>query len=150
MLGKMQLFFSGSLRDNLIYNSHYVYSDHELLQWLKDFKLNKILEKNNIDLDTPLEDITKNLSGGEKQRISLLRALLAKPQVLLLDEPTSALDAETAAHVMFFILKQVPSVVMVTHAQDCIALADQVINLDQLLADAKKATTEHYTFDTRK
>lgn len=104
--------------------------------WLERFKLQSILEKNQLKLNDELGDVYKNFSGGEKQRISLLRAILAKPQVLILDEPTSALDADTATQIMLLIVQQVPSVIMVTHAKDCIAMADELIDLDQIMLNA--------------
>ena len=132
-VAQQSVIFSGSLRDNLIYNSGYTYTDHELMLWLEQFKLQSILEKNQLKLNDELGDVYKNFSGGEKQRISLLRAILTKPQVLILDEPTSALDSDTAAQVMLQILQHVPSVIMVTHAKDCIAMADELIDLDQMM-----------------
>ncbi len=135
-VAQQSVVFSGSLRDNLIYNSGYSYTDAELMLWLERFKLQSILEKNQLKLNDELGDVYKNFSGGEKQRISLLRAILAKPQVLILDEPTSALDADTATQIILLIVQQVPSVIMVTHAKDCIAMADELIDLDQIMLNA--------------
>ena len=71
------------------------------------------------------------LSGGEQQRLSLLRALIVKPDILLLDEMTSGLDPANA-HWMIALLKaKLPQTAMllVTHQQSLWPLADQIINL---------------------
>ena len=71
------------------------------------------------------------LSGGEQQRICLLRALLQKPAVLLLDEQTSGLDPDNARHALEVLRQHLPNtaIVLVTHQQNLWPLADQVIRL---------------------
>lgn len=95
------------------------------------FKLNSILEKNKITLNDDMGDVYKNFSGGEKQRISILRGVLRQPQLLILDEPTSALDITTALEIIELLKKQVKSLIIVSHSQQCIDLMDDVIDLDQ-------------------
>lgn len=86
-------------------------------------------------LEPLLERGVASLSGGEKQRVSLGRALLAKPELLLLDEPTSSLDAELARDVLG-LLAQVKHelktpMLFVTHkAPELLALADDCVVLD--------------------
>ena len=133
-VGQHPVVFAGTLRENLVYNSAHQYDDAELMAWLKQFNLSALLDKNRIGLDDDLGDLYKKFSGGEKQRIGILRALLAQPQVLILDEPTAALDAETASRVLRLIQQQVDSVILITHAQGCMQLADEILDLDQLVA----------------
>jgi len=133
-VGQHPVVFAGTLRENLVYNSTHQYDDAELMAWLKQFNLSALLDKNRIGLDDDLGDLYKKFSGGEKQRIGILRALLAQPQVLILDEPTAALDAETASRVLRLIQQQVDSVILITHAQGCMQLADEILDLDQLVA----------------
>lgn len=69
-------------------------------------------------------------SGGEKQRISLIRALLKKGKVMLLDEPTSSVDLETEK-IVGRLLKQYSSCtrIMITHREGILAFCDHVIHL---------------------
>ncbi|MBL8322022.1 MAG: ABC transporter ATP-binding protein [Acinetobacter sp.] len=133
-VGQHPVVFAGTLRENLVYSSAHQYEDAELLAWLRRFNLSALLDKNQIGLDDDLGDLYKKFSGGEKQRIGILRALLAQPKVLILDEPTAALDAETASRVLRLIQQQVDSVIFITHAQSCMQLADEILDLDQLVA----------------
>jgi molybdate transport system ATP-binding protein len=83
-----------------------------------------------------LERNPANLSGGEKQRVALGRALLSKPDMLLLDEPTSALDAELAREVLALLLEvkralKVPMLFVTHKAGELMALADDCIVLSE-------------------
>nr|WP_174506240.1 ABC transporter ATP-binding protein [Acinetobacter sp. Marseille-Q1620] len=125
--------YSGTLRQNLIYNSPYSYNDEFLLDLLHRFKFSEILTKNKITLDSDLNEIYKSFSGGEKQRLSIIRALLKKPQLLIMDEPTAALDEVTGIELIQYIKTQVQSLFIISHAPYMLRYADQVINFDDLL-----------------
>ena len=128
--------YSGTLRQNLVHNSMLDINDDELMSWLERFDLIKLLEKNNIGLDSDIQDIYKSFSGGEKQRISIIRALLKKPQLLILDEPTAALDELTSLKLMQIIRKQVSTIFMISHANYAIELADEILDFNTLLKAA--------------
>ena len=84
-------------------------------------------------LDTVLGERGVNLSGGEKQRLSLARALLSPAQLLLLDEPTSAMDSgnEEAIQIALKQLGGTRTMIVVAHRLATVQQADQIIVLDE-------------------
>ena len=100
-----------------------------------------ILEK--VGLGKRLNNFPSNLSGGEQQRVSIARALVKKPQILLCDEPTGALDSKTGQTIIA-LLKDLSksedsAVVVVTHNANIALVADRVIKL----SDGKIVSDEY-------
>lgn len=113
------ILLSGTINDNLISN---------LIDIDKNF-LNYITNKLNINYDNN----NTNLSGGEKQRICICRALLRKPKILLLDEPTSALDNNNENKVLELLRefneKYNLTIIIITHSQKVLNICNDIIYL---------------------
>lgn len=86
--------FSGTIRENLLFVSPSA-TDEECLDALRKAQCNNLLERGGKGLDTVIGEGGVKVSGGEKQRLSIARALLRKPKILVFDEATSALDSLT-------------------------------------------------------
>ncbi|MBO0381938.1 ABC transporter ATP-binding protein [Staphylococcus saprophyticus] len=87
-----------------------------------------------IELNHRLTAFPHMLSGGEKQRVAIVRALMNHPKIILADEPTASLDAERATEVIEMIKNQIKSKkmigIMITHDKRLFEYADKVIELD--------------------
>ena len=88
--------FKGSIRDNLKWGREDA-SDEDLWQALTTAQGKEVVEGKSGQLDFMLEQNGKNLSGGQKQRLTIARALVKKPEILILDDSASALDFATDA-----------------------------------------------------
>ena len=105
-------------------------SEAEIL--MNGFGLNKYVSDINSGKDVSVNDSNSNLSGGEKQKIAIIRQLMQCPDVMLFDEPTSALDKESR---VFFIeyLKKIKKnhiIVIVSHDNNLINQCDFTIDLN--------------------
>lgn len=122
--------FKGTVRENLKWGNANA-TDEEMLDALdKAQVLQTVLEKGG--LDTKISQNGGNLSGGQKQRLSVARALVRKPQILVLDDSSSALDFATEAAMRKEILKldYKPTVFIVSQRASSVMFADLILVLD--------------------
>lgn len=123
--------FQGSIRENLLWGNENA-SDEELWQALKISQAEEFVLKKEGGLDAPIEQEGRNLSGGQKQRLSIARALVKKPEILILDDSASALDYATDAKLRKAI-KEMPgetTVFIVSQRASSLMHADLIIVLD--------------------
>ena len=120
--------FEGTVEHNLL-------MPYTLKHWKQEkpsqSQLERILSLCQLNLNI-LHENSRVLSGGEKQRVAITRALLLKPEVLLLDEPTSALDVKTAIRIIHGILALDPKVtlIIVTHSIEILDNIDNKILIE--------------------
>ncbi len=127
MLPQNPVMFPGTIRDNFVKTVEYTESGS-----LNEEVYSSLLQK--VDLNHKLDTDTRKLSGGEKQRLALARAILLKPGILLLDEPSSALDEDTEEFIIQMVVDYIKgkegTLVMVTHSRNVAArYGDTVISL---------------------
>jgi ATP-binding cassette subfamily C protein CydC len=107
-------------------------TDRELIQVLEQIGLAETF-KNRDGLETNLGELGALVSGGEAQRISLARALLADFEVLILDEPTANVHPELARSLVLDLLKAADkagkSVLLITHQSEFAALTNSIVEL---------------------
>ncbi|MGN0523395.1 MAG: ABC transporter ATP-binding protein [Eubacterium sp.] len=122
--------FSGTVRDNIKWGKADA-TDEEINQALKTAQIyDSIYEKDG--LDTVIEQNGANLSGGQKQRLSIARAVVSKPEIIVLDDSASALDfaTERALREAILSLNYNPTLFIVSQRCSSILSADKIIVLD--------------------
>ncbi|MCB5358923.1 heme ABC transporter ATP-binding protein/permease CydC [Vibrio lentus] len=121
---------NGTLRDNLLIARPEATDDH-LANILKDVGLEKLFENNA--LDSWLGDGGRQLSGGEKRRIGIARAILHDAPILLLDEPTEGLDKQTEQSIMTLFEKHFEgkTVIFITHRLIGLESMDSIVLIEQ-------------------
>lgn len=122
--------FGGTLADNLLIAKPDA-TEQEILAAIEQAELSDWLASLPNGLDEDLDGGTA-LSAGQRQRIGIARAIIARPKLLVLDEPTSALDAETEREIMKTIRRLAAdrATLLVTHRLDTVKGADRIVVLD--------------------
>jgi ATP-binding cassette subfamily B protein len=124
--------FQGSVRDNLLLARPDA-TQHELEEACRLARIHEVILALPQGYDTPLGERGARLSGGEKQRLSIARALLKRSPILLLDEATAFADAENEAllHRSLRELARGKTVLIIAHRLSTILDADHIVVLDQ-------------------
>lgn len=124
-------FFQLSLRENLNLGLQDKLSDQQILKLAEDCQIDTWIKEQKNGMDTMLYSGGKNLSGGQRKRLALLRAMLRNPKVLILDEPTAGLDKEREEQLFKLVQKLSvdKAIIMVTHQESAIGFANHLIRL---------------------
>ncbi len=131
MVPQKAVLFHGTIRDNMKMGREDA-SDEEIFAALKTAQALEIVENKPGKLDTVLSEGGKNLSGGQRQRLTIARALVRNPEVLILDDSASALDFATDANLRKAIAEDTNNmtVFIVSQRAASIMYADKIIVLD--------------------
>lgn len=123
--------FSGTVRDNLLFGREEA-SEEEIAQAVRDAQAFEFIDALPEGLMSPVEQRGKNFSGGQKQRLSIARTLLANPGVLILDDSTSAVDLATESRLHGAIGERMAGSTVIVIAQRISAVmhADRILVLD--------------------
>ncbi|MBQ9114223.1 MAG: ABC transporter ATP-binding protein [Clostridia bacterium] len=123
--------FSGTIKENLRWGNAQA-SDEELVRVCKLAQAHEFIESFPDGYDTYIEQGGTNVSGGQKQRLCIARALLRKPKVLILDDSTSAVDTKTDALIRYAFKEEIPDTTKIIIAQrvSSVEHADKILILD--------------------
>ena len=125
------LLFKGTIRENLLWGDEGA-TDDEIRDALKAAQAQEVVDGKPEGLDYEVETGGRNFSGGQRQRLTIARALVRKPEVLILDDSASALDFATDAALRHALreLPWKPAVVIISQRTASIRFADEILVLD--------------------
>jgi ABC-type multidrug transport system fused ATPase/permease subunit len=125
--------FNGTIRENVCsgYENSQI-SDEEIWRALRVAQLEKLVLSLEDNLDTYIGDQGNKLSGGEKQRLGIARAILTKPKLLVMDEATSSLDSQTELEITIALteLKKDTTIILIAHRLSSTRSMDKIIYLE--------------------
>ncbi len=123
--------FKGTIRQNLKWGNENA-TDDELWDALKTAQAQEVVQGKDGALDAPVEQGGANFSGGQRQRLTIARALVRKPSVLILDDSASALDYATDANLRMAIrsMDNPPTTFIVSQRAASVRYADEILVLD--------------------
>lgn len=125
--------FRGTIRSNLLFGMEEPMSDHDLWWALETAQAADFVREKEGQLDEPVEAFGRNFSGGQRQRLTIARALLKKAPFLILDDSTSALDYLTEARLLKSIKEELSdiSLILVSQRTNSLKSADQILLLNK-------------------
>lgn len=125
--------FRGTIRSNLLLGMEENLSDHDLWWALETAQAADFVREKEGQLDEPVEAFGRNFSGGQRQRLTIARALLKKAPFLILDDSTSALDYLTEARLLKSIKEELSdtSLILVSQRTNSLKSADQILVLNK-------------------
>jgi len=131
------LLFSGTIKENLRWGDPDA-TDEELIRACKLAQADEFIQKFPDKYDTHIEQGGANVSGGQKQRLCIARALLKKPKILILDDSTSAVDTRTDALIRKAFAEEIPNTTKIIIAQrvSSVQHADKIIVMNNGRIDA--------------
>jgi ATP-binding cassette subfamily B protein len=132
MVLQKNLLFSGTIKENLRWGNPNA-TDEELVEACKLSQAHDFVMSFPDGYDTVIEQGGTNVSGGQKQRLCIARALLKKPKILILDDSTSAVDTKTDALIRAGFKTYIPETTKIIIAQRIASVedADMIIVMDQ-------------------
>lgn len=131
MVLQKNVLFSGTIKENLRWGDENA-SDEELERVCRLAQADEFIQQMSDKYDTHIEQGGSNVSGGQKQRLCIARALLKKPKILILDDSTSAVDTKTDALIRKAFAEEIPDTTKIIIAQRVSSVqdADQIVILD--------------------
>lgn len=123
MVLQKNVLFSGTIKENLRWGNPDA-TDEELVEACKRAQAHEFVSSFPDGYDTYIEQGGSNVSGGQKQRLCIARALLKKPKVLILDDSTSAVDTKTDALIRQAFREEIPDVTKFIIAQRVASVED--------------------------
>ena len=131
MVLQKNVLFSGTIKENLRWGNEKA-TDEELIHVCKLAQADDFVQTFPHKYDTYIEQGGNNVSGGQKQRLCIARALLKKPKILILDDSTSAVDTKTDALIRKAFLEEIPDTTKIIIAQRVSSVqdADHIIVMD--------------------
>jgi len=124
--------FSGTIKENLRWGNPDA-TDEELEHACRLACAHEFIESFPDGYDTHIEQGGTNVSGGQKQRLCIARALLKKPKILILDDSTSAVDTKTDARIRQAFAQEIPNTtkLIITQRAAAVEHADKIVVLDE-------------------
>ncbi len=137
MVLQKNVLFSGTIKENLRWGNPDA-TDEEIVQACKLAQADSFIQEFPDKYDTYIEQGGTNVSGGQKQRLCIARALLKNPKILILDDSTSAVDTATDALIRKAFLEEIPGTTKIIIAQRIASVqdADMIIVMDDGKIDA--------------
>ena len=125
--------FKGTIRSNLTLGMEETVSDQELWQALEIAQAKDFVSDKEGQLDAEVQAGGRNFSGGQKQRLSIARAVLRQAPFLILDDATSALDTITESNLLKAIQEKLPntSLILISQRTSTLKIADQILLLEK-------------------